>query len=60
MGSEDAPIALYDQQTDIAEKNNVASQHPEIADTISNYLKSARSPLPDWEPRWGNEKKKSK
>ena len=47
-GSEDAPITLYDQQTDIAEKNNVASQHPEIADAISNYLKSARSPLPDW------------
>jgi arylsulfatase A-like enzyme len=59
-GSEDAPIALYDQQTDVAEKNNVASQHPEIADTISNYLKSARSPLPDWKPRWGNEKKKVK
>jgi arylsulfatase A-like enzyme len=59
-GSEDAPIALYDQQTDVAEKNNVASQHPEISDTISNYLKSARSPLPDWEPRWGNEKKKAK
>ena len=59
-GSEDAPIALYDQQTDIAEKNNVASQHPEIADAISNYLKSARSPLPDWKPRWGNENKKAK
>ncbi|MFO0999669.1 MAG: arylsulfatase [Planctomycetaceae bacterium] len=59
-GSEDAPIALYDQQTDVAEKNNVASQHSEIAETISNYLKSARSPLPDWKPRWGNEKKKAK
>lgn len=59
-GSQEAPLVLYDQQTDVAEKNNVASQHPEIAEAISNYLKSARSPLPDWEPRWGNEKKKAK
>jgi arylsulfatase A-like enzyme len=59
-GSEDAPLILYDQQTDVAEKNNVASQHPEIAEAISNYLKSARSPLPDWEPHWGDEKKKAK
>jgi hypothetical protein len=59
-GSENAPIVLYDQQTDVAENNNVAAQHPEIADAIGTYLKSARTSLPDWEPRWGTEKQKAK
>jgi len=51
-GSPDAPVQLFDQQSDIAEKTNVAAQHPEIAAKISDYLKSARTPLPEWEPRW--------
>ena len=59
-GSENAPVVLYDQQTDVAEKNNVAALHPEIADAIGTYLKSARTSLPDWEPRWSSEKQKAK
>lgn len=51
-GGPDAPIALYDQQTDIAEKTNVAAQHPDIASKIDQYLRTARSVSPDWEPRW--------
>jgi arylsulfatase A-like enzyme len=51
-GGPDAPVALFDQQNDIAEKNDVAAQHPEIAEKIGAYLKTARAPSPDWEPTW--------
>lgn len=51
-GNPDAPITLYDLDRDIAEKINVAAQHPEIAETIGAYLQAARTELPDWEPRW--------
>lgn len=57
-GGPDAPIALYDQQTDVAEKTNVAAQHPEIAARIGAYLKTARSPSAAWEPKWGAAKPK--
>lgn len=51
-GGPDAPVKLYDQKHDIAETNDVAAAHPEIAARISAYLKTARSELPEWEPRW--------
>lgn len=51
-GGPDAPITLYDQETDIAEKTNVAGQHPEIVSRISDYLKNARSDSPDWPANW--------
>ncbi|MBS0201893.1 MAG: arylsulfatase [Planctomycetes bacterium] len=51
-GRPDAPIALFDQMTDPAEKTDVAAQHPEIARKIGEYLSSARHPSSDWEPGW--------
>ena len=51
-GSPDAPIVLYDLKNDISESTNVAAQHPEIAEKISTYLKTARTPSPEWEPEW--------
>jgi arylsulfatase A-like enzyme len=51
-GAEDAPIALFDQQNDPAEKTNVAGSHPDIAAKISDYLKTARSDSPDWPVHW--------
>ena len=51
-GSRDAPIVLYDLKNDIGEKTNVAAEHPEIAEKISEYLTTARAPLPEWEPKW--------
>ncbi len=56
-GSPDAPVALYDQQSDIAEKTNVAMQHPDIAAKIGEYLSHARDESPDWQPRWAAVKK---
>lgn len=51
-GNPDAPVVLYDLKHDIAEKTNVAAGHPEIAAKIGAYLKTARTPSPDWVPRW--------
>ncbi len=51
-GGPEAPVQLFDQQNDIAEKTNVAAQNPDIAKKIGAYLQTARTPLPDWEPRW--------
>lgn len=56
-GSSDAPVALYDLTSDPAEKVNLATKMPEIAEKIGTYLKSARSPSPAWEPRWQIQKK---
>jgi arylsulfatase A-like enzyme len=60
QGGPDAPVALYDQQNDVAEKTNVAKAHPEIAEKLGAYLKTARTDLPEWEPRWKAEGKKKK
>ncbi len=51
-GRPDAPVSLFDLQTDVAEQTNVASKHPEIAAKLEGYLRQARSPSPDWEPVW--------
>ncbi len=51
-GGPDAPVQLFDQQNDIAEKTNVAAEHPQIAEKISAYLQTARTPLAEWEPGW--------
>ncbi len=45
-----SPLALYDLQTDVAEKTNVAARHPEIVAKIEAYLQTARSDSPDWVP----------
>lgn len=59
-GGPDAPIVLFDLDHDVAEKHNVASQYPEIAEKISAYLKTARSESADWVPQWTPQKKKDK
>jgi arylsulfatase A-like enzyme len=51
-GNPDAPVALYDQKKDIAELTDVAARHPDIAEKIGDYLKTARLDSPDWVPQW--------
>lgn len=51
-GAADSPLVLYDQQHDVAERKNVAGQHPEIVAKIDAYLAGARTPSEDWSPRW--------
>jgi arylsulfatase A-like enzyme len=57
-GGADAPVVLYDQQNDVAEKSDVASQHPDIAAAIGAWLQTARSESADWEARWQSGKSK--
>lgn len=56
-GAPDAPVVLYDLHDDIGETKNVASDYPEIAAKIGAYLQQARTPLPEWEPRWAAAKR---
>ncbi len=51
-GGPDSPVQLFDQQNDVAEQTDVAARHPDIAKKIGAYLKTARTPLPEWEPKW--------
>jgi arylsulfatase A-like enzyme len=44
----DAPMALYDLESDPGETKDVAAEHPEIAAKLDAYLKTARSDSPDW------------
>jgi arylsulfatase A-like enzyme len=60
QGGPEAPVQLFDQQNDVAEKTDVAAQHPEIAAKISAYLQTARTPNADWEPQWKTAKKAKK
>lgn len=60
-GGPDAVVQLFDQQNDVAEVTNVADKHPEIAEKIGAYLKTARTPSAEWEPKWeAKGKKKAK
>ena len=51
-GGPDEPVKLFDLSNDIAEQTDVAAQHADVATAISDYLKSARSESPDWQPDW--------
>lgn len=44
----DAPLALYDLSSDIAERHDVASDHPDLVARLDAYLRSARSESADW------------
>jgi len=41
-------IELYNLKVDIAEKHNVADQHPQIVAQIANYMKTARTQSEYW------------
>lgn len=58
-GGPRAALALYDLQTDLGEKNNVAADHPEIVAKLDGYLNTARSDSPDWRPQWQKAKRGS-
>jgi hypothetical protein len=38
-----ASLELYDLETDIGEKNNIAGKHPEVVKETEDYLKTART-----------------
>jgi arylsulfatase A-like enzyme len=46
--AKDAPLELYDLDTDPRETTNVASRHPDVVKRIDEYLKSARTDSSLW------------
>lgn len=46
--SPSGPLELYDLQTDIGEKKNIAKQHPKIVGKITRYLSGARTESEHW------------
>lgn len=42
------PLELYDLSEDISEQNDVAEQHPEVAEKISAYLENAHTESKNW------------
>jgi len=42
------PLELYDLKADIAEKNNIAAEKPNVVAKIEDYLKTARTGSPNW------------
>ena len=53
-------IELYDLETDIGEKNNIAAEHPEIVAKIRAAMKEAHVPAPLWKVRGGRKPKQAK
>ena len=45
------PLRLYDTDADVAEKTDVAAEHPDLAEKLAAYLDTARWPNPNWEPK---------
>jgi arylsulfatase A len=45
------PIELYDLQSDLAEKHDVAAQHPDIVKQFANFLSTARTESDKWPVR---------
>jgi arylsulfatase A-like enzyme len=44
----DKPLELYDLEKDLAEKNNIAEENPDVIAKIEAYLKTARTDSPNW------------
>lgn len=49
-------MELYDLTTDIGEQNDIANQHPEVIETIENYLAMCRTESPFWTGNKNNNK----
>ncbi|WP_044239112.1 arylsulfatase [Flexithrix dorotheae] len=44
-------LELYDLANDEAEQNNISAENPEVVKTIENYLLTARTKSPYWNPK---------
>ena len=42
------PIELYNLETDLGEKTNIAESHPDIVKKIEQIMKQARTPSEHW------------
>ena len=44
----DAPLELYNLAEDVGETKDVAAEHPDVVEKITDYLNTARIPSPHW------------
>ncbi len=44
----EAPLELYDLETDLGEQDDLAKEHPELVAELESLMKSARSDSPHW------------
>lgn len=51
-GAPDAPVRVFDLQTDPAEKRDLAAQEPDLATRLDAYLQRARTDSADWPAKW--------
>ena len=43
-----APLELYNLEKDLGERQNLATQHPDLVDRAARAMRQARTPDPDW------------
>jgi len=51
-GGPDRTVRLHDLRNDVAEQKDVATEHPEVARRLGEYLSTARTESADWLPVW--------
>ena len=44
----DEPLELYNLDTDLAEEQNIANQHPDVVAHINQFMKNTRTDSPNW------------
>ncbi len=44
----DAPLELYDLETDLAERNDIATSQPDVVRKFEEFLKTARTESEEW------------
>ena len=49
---QDAPVEIYDLESDRAEINNLAAQNPELINRVRKIFKAAHTPSPLWKFKW--------
>ncbi|MEC9055981.1 MAG: hypothetical protein VX633_11775, partial [Verrucomicrobiota bacterium] len=49
---QDAPVEIYDLESDRAEINNLAAQNPELITRVRKIFKAAHTPSPLWKFKW--------
>ena len=50
------PLTLYDLDSDVGERNDIADQHPEVVERLLKIAEDARIELGDWNRKGSDQK----